>query len=159
MMETIQIDKLKALKAYNESDPDGKKLLELLLGDQLVLNITDRVKSFEEACKVLGIKPEDVLHSAHSEYLKKDIDSVNAYMQLIVITRALNEGWEPDWNNEDEYKYYPWFYFNKPGFRLDSVGCNYFSSNVGSRLCFRSEELAQYAAKQFLDLYKTFMTL
>jgi hypothetical protein len=45
------------------------------------------------------------------------------------------------------------------GFRLGSVYCRYDDSGVGSRLCFRSKEIAKYAANQFLDLYKEFFTL
>lgn len=158
-METIQIDKATVLATYLKADESVKKVLESLIGDQLTLKITDRVKTFEDACQVLGITPDDVLHAAHSEYLKKDIASINAYQKLIIITRALNEGWEPNWNDEDEYKHYPWFYFNRPGFRFFSAAYLYTGSAVGSRLCFRSSELAEYAASQFLDIYKEFMTL
>jgi hypothetical protein len=158
-METIQIDKAKVLATYLQSDDSVKKILESLIGDQLTLKITDRVKTFVDACTVLGITPVDVLHAAHSDYLKRDIKSINAYQQLIVITRALNEGWEPNWNDDEEYKYYPWFYLDSPGFRFCDASYYCTDSTVGSRLCFRSRELAEYAAKQFIDLYKEFMTL
>ena len=31
-----------------------------------------------------------------------------AYQKLRIITAALNEGWEPDFTNDDEYRYYPY---------------------------------------------------
>jgi hypothetical protein len=33
------------------------------------------------------------------------------------------------------------------------------SSDVGSRLCFKSSELAEYAGKTFESIYKDFLTL
>lgn len=158
-METLQVSKTDALKAFRNADQNGKELLKVLFGESISEKITDKVQSFEDACQVLGISPDDVLHASHSEYLKKDIASINAYQKLIIITRALNEGWEPNWSVEDEYKYYPWFYFNRPGFRFGSATYDYTDSCVGSRLCFRSNELAEYAASQFLGIYKEFMTL
>jgi hypothetical protein len=157
-MQTVQIDKSKAIEAYNQTDESGKKLLELLLGDQLVLKITDRVKSFEDACTVLGIKPAEVLPSLHPS-MTKDAKSIHAYIQLVIIARALNQGWEPDWDDTDEYKYYPWFYMSASGFRLYGVYYINAHSCVGSRLCFKSEELAEYAVAQFTDLYKDFFIL
>lgn len=122
------------------------------------------IKTFEDACQLLGIDPDDVLHAAHSEYLKNDIVSINAYSKLIIIARALNDGWKPDWQDNDQYKHYPWFDMEKDknnpsGFRFYSVDCLCTTSCVGSRLCFKNEELAEYAGKQFIDLYKDFMVI
>lgn len=158
-MENLQTPtKTDVLKAFRQADDKGKKLLESLFGKIAPEKITKKVLSFEDACDVLGIKPEDVLHASHSGFLDMHINSINAYCKLIVITEALNEGWKPNWDDEDEWKYYPWFYFNQPGFRLNIVCVIYYYSAVGSRLCFRDSETAEYAAKQFLDIYKEFMT-
>lgn len=71
--------------------------------------ITERVKTFEDACKELG---ED--HKLVQQYraiegtpLMDSIDVV-AFFKLGIITAALNEGWEPDFTNDDEYRYYPY---------------------------------------------------
>lgn len=107
-----------------------------------------------------------------------------AYMKLRIITAALNEGWEPQFT-EGEYRYYPWFYLytEEEWAELDDetkergvyfggyasagayAGLVYASSNdapssafadVGSRLCFKTSELAKYAGKQFADIYTDF---
>ncbi|MBS1988726.1 hypothetical protein JST56_07105 [Candidatus Dependentiae bacterium] len=80
------------------------------------------------------------------------------HYKLTVITRALNGGWTPDWNNSGEYKYYPWFYC-KDGFSFFLVDSHFTGTGVGSRLCFRNEEIAEYAATQFIDLYKSYFTI
>lgn len=125
--------------------------------------ITERVKTFEDACEVLGVEGEIFAGSLH-DALSGDAKSIAAEIKLILIIRALNQGWKPDWNDDDEYKYYPWWDMeqsksNPTGFGLLSVDCFSTGSSVGSRLCFKSEELAQYAAKQFTDLYKDYFTL
>jgi hypothetical protein len=43
-----------------------------------------------------------------------------------------------------------------PGFRFDGSADWGSSSYVGSRLCFISEEVADYIAQQFIDLYRDY---
>jgi hypothetical protein len=159
MQELQTPSRSEVLSAFTKADDKGKQLLESLFGKIVPENITDKVKSFEDACTVLGIDPADVLHSSHSQFLDKHISSINAYCKLIVITSALNEGWIPDWDDDSEEKHYPWFFMQGSGFRLYDVYYGYHDSNVGSRLCFRDSSLAEYAAKQFNDIYKEFMLI
>jgi hypothetical protein len=124
----------------------------------------DAIKTFEDACKKLNLNPEKVLPDV-SAFPHPHQAALTAAGKLFIIADALNEGWKPDWNNDDEYKYYPWFDLehnkkhNPSGFRLGNViyGCT--RSAVGSRLCFRSRELANYAGTQFIDLYRDLMVV
>lgn len=151
-MQTLQIDKNNARKLYPTASAEFKQMLTDTFGETFFSQkITDRVKTYGDACEVLGISSEILAYDEMTE-------DEQAYCKLKIIIRALNEGWTPDWNNSSQYKYYPWFYQNAPGFRLNVVVSYFAASAVGSRLCFKSEELAIYAAKQFLDLYKTFFT-
>jgi hypothetical protein len=110
MADTLQITKDAALTAYKDADTAGKALLEALLGkNNFLIKITDRIKSFEDACRELGEDPANFNVGMPDEI---------AYKKLKVITRALNEGWEPNWNNDNQYKWYPWFYMDSPGFRF-----------------------------------------
>ncbi|HUR65501.1 MAG TPA: hypothetical protein VMZ03_04055 [Chitinophagaceae bacterium] len=152
-METLQVERTKALQAFQSVNYDGKKLLTELFGEQnFPGKITDRIKTFKDACQELGIDPTDVIPTGGM--LDKDAKSMIAGCKLNVIVRALNEGWEPDWNNSRQPKWRCWFYFDSPGFRFHGAGCNFSNSSVGSRLCFKNEELAIYAGAQFLDLFK-----
>lgn len=70
--------------------------------------ITERVKTFEDACKELGEDHKLVQQfKAIQEAIAKDKEAT-AYFKLGIITAALNEGWEPDFTNDDEYRYYPY---------------------------------------------------
>lgn len=126
-------------------------------------NIQDQVKSFEDACKVLGIStalPEvGMLPEKHQK-------AIVAHYKLITICEALNEGWKPNWNDWDEYKYIPWpevkASADKPsgfGFSDSYCGSTYAHTFVGSRLCFKSSELALYALEQFKELYIEYFLL
>lgn len=104
--------------------------------------IIERVKSFEDACEVLVYA------------IPKNMHVVD---KLKVIAEALNEGWTPDWNNSNQYKYVPYFKWN--GTKFVYYYCNGWHSHasVGSWLCFKDSSLALYAATQFEDLYNEFL--
>lgn len=70
--------------------------------------ITERVKTFEDACKELGEDHKLVQQfKAIQEAIAEDKEAT-AYFKLGIITAALNEGWEPDITNDNEYRYYPY---------------------------------------------------
>jgi hypothetical protein len=143
-MKLLVIDNKNARQMYDEAGPELKKKIAETFG--IGQEIMDRVKTFEDACEVLGIDVPRCLGTS---------DEI-AYSKLKIIVKALNEGWEPDWNNYDEYKWRPWFYLDAPGFRFyDSLfDFSVSDSAGGSRLCFKSEELCKYAATQFIHLYR-----
>ena len=72
--------------------------------------ITERVKTFEDACKELGEDHKLVQQfKAIQEAIAEDKEAT-AYFKLGIITAALNEGWKPDFTNNEEYRYYPYLY-------------------------------------------------
>lgn len=70
--------------------------------------IKERVKTFEDACKELGEDHKLVQQfKAIQEAIAEDKEAT-AYFKLGIITAALNEGWKPDFTNNEEYRYYPY---------------------------------------------------
>lgn len=124
------------------------------------MKITEKVKSFEDACQILGIEPNipqvEVLPENHQK-------AIIAHYKLVIIAQALNEGWEPNWDDGEEYKYYPWFDMegSSSGSGFSYRGYDDWSadSDVGSRLCFKSRELARYIGETFVDLYREYFVL
>ncbi len=158
-METLQVNPSKALEAYKKADKKEKALLETVFGKGVfACRIIDQVKSFEDACAVKGVKPSGVL--PFKKPANKDQEAINAFAMMQLIAQVLNDDHVFDWSNSSEYKYFPWFYHNKAGvgFSFYVFACTYTYSDVGSRLCYKSTELAEYAGKQFLGIYKKFMT-
>lgn len=117
-----------------------------------------KIKTFEEACEVLELESKKVVPD-FSMYPEKHQKAMVAHAKLVIIAEALNEGWQPDWASDDQWKYEPWFYMggsSGSGFAYYGFGSWRTLSNCGSRLCFKSRELAEYAGEQFRDLYKDY---
>ena len=148
-------------------------------------DITKRIKTFEDACDALG--------NEHP-YVKEYLSTVNinitqdliSYLQLRIITEALNEGWRPTFD-KGEYRYYPWFFsYTKEEYdELDEdekkkcrippklnnhndvkgyleyvyagFAGSYSYSNGGVRLTFKTKELAKYCGEQFIDIWIDFL--
>jgi kynurenine formamidase len=119
------------------------------------------IKTFEDACEALGLDPTKLPDV--SMLPEKNQKAIVAHYKLIVVTDAVNEGWQPNWDDSNEWKYYPWFDVEaseeKPsGSGLSCNVCDSWSTgtSVGSRLCFKSAELAEYAGKQFKPFYEEY---
>lgn len=160
-MQTLKIDEGKAFNLYPAASPEFKQMLEDSFGKEFFTRkITDRVKTFEDACRLLHIDPNDALPPRVGKVMEPDMKSIAAYTKLIIIARALNEGWVPDWKNSGQYKYYPWFDLSSgSGLSYYVYDGRYAHSGVGSRLCFKSSELAEYAGKQFINIYTDFFII
>lgn len=178
--------------------PKGKKAV--WVGDTLKLvddpeevidnrPITERVKTFEDACNILGENHPCVIaynafeHDVMAAVDAKEIADVAAYLKLRIIAAALNKGWKPEFT-ENEYRWYPWFYLytqeeidemteeRKKEISLLLWGglANYGSccglgvaysryafsnayASYGSRLAVKSEELAKYFGRQFIEIW------
>lgn len=152
-MQTLQITEKNAIAAYGKGTKEHKALLISLFGEDVFnRKITDVIKTFEDALEYSSLTKEqfDVLYGTSPQS--------QAFGMLHLIAEALNEGWKPNWDDDDQIKYYPWFDLSDP-FSFRSVDLISQGSAVGSRLCFKSSDLAEYAGTQFLDIYKSFMTL
>lgn len=157
MSETLEISKENAVKAFEEANDKGKALLSNLFGKKVFQKkITDRVKTFLDVLSEAG----ETLGQFQKRTAGLSIDAI-AYEQVKLLVKVLNEGWVPDWNNSSQYKYTPYFDMrSEAGFGFSYAGYDYWHTrtSVGSRLCFKSSELAKYAGEQFTDIYKELLT-
>lgn len=148
-MQQLKIDELKAKALYPTASKEFKAMLEDSFGkDFFSQKITDRVKSFEDACLLTGRVADDAdFHTGTPDEI--------AYKKLKVIALALNEGVTLSFANSNQKKWRPWFEYSGSGFRFYDTYCGFTFTTAtgGSRLCFHSEELARYAGTQFIDLY------
>ena len=156
----------------------------LTLVDEKPQEVTERIKTFADACRELGSDHPFV--KAYDGYVSQrgmsDYDLV-AYLQLRIITKALNEGWEPKFIS-GEYRWAPYFrlYTKEEIDKMDTRtkarvvfrgsyvasayggvayaiaynDASYANAGTGSRLAFKSEKLAAYAGRQFAEIYADF---
>src|ERR1035437_10646829 len=101
------------------------------------LSITDKIKTFEDALAAKGMD-----YSDFEKYCGTRKYSI-AFEKLIIISSVLNESWTPDYENSKEQRWNPYFELKAPfAFKY----CEFIDSPAGSRLCYKTKELAKYAA-------------
>ena len=188
--KTIQIE-VHADKKAEWQEVGGKTVL-VMVDEKDNRPVTERIKTFEDACNELGedhpmVSVYDALvtrangEQSLAEWMGKDVVS---FLKLRIITEALNEGWYPKLT-EDEYRYYPWFYiYTKEEYdnfseeeKRRCVGRAFYNENAhgglvfanafnassfsnanfGARLAFSNRDLAEYAGKQFIDIWADFV--
>lgn len=150
-MTHLKLKLEKAQSAYKNGSSEQKKLLIDLYGkENFLFNIQERVTDYESACEVTGRTPLKL--SDFDIFAKKDRKRYWNRHQLTVITEALNEGWEPDFDKSD-YKYYNYFYKEKSVGFSSYVGSGCYVAFVGSDLVFKNNDLADYARTQFKENY------
>lgn len=156
--DSLQMADSAAREYVDEKDSDVT-VFDLAVMSIEVNDPCDSVKTYEDACEVLGIEPMDEKAMAAAGFRPDEI----ARRKLETVTEALNDGWKPDWNNKEQDKWVPWFWI-KPNKEKGaaSAGLAYAytnsaptttSANIGSRLCFKDARTARYAAEQFTELY------
>jgi hypothetical protein len=150
----------------------------LTLVDEKPQDVTERIKTFADACRELGsdhplVKAYDGYVSHIHQHDMNDYDLV-AYLQLRIITAALNEGWEPQFTKGERRWYFLYDIITKEKYDKLSAedksrvvgrgghdACAFYgivyayadnassgtNSFNGSRLAFKSEKLAAYAGR------------
>lgn len=156
-------------------------------------DVTERIKTLYDAQCELAQRAEHGDYEAGQlieDYNKVETEKATtdlvAFLQLRIITAALNEGWKPQFN-DDEQRWYPYFILwtqeeidNMSDKEKDSkelllwggsaysgTCCGSSSSNtssgwtnpyadIGSRLAYKTEALATYAGRQFASVYARF---
>lgn len=118
-----------------------------------------QIKSFEDACQSLGLDASTVIPSFEG-FPEKERKGMQSHAKLVIIAKAINNGWVPNWASSHQYKYYAWFWMKKDvsspsgfGFSDSDYGDSHTDTDVGSRLCYESREKALYAAETFQELY------
>ena len=149
-------------------------------------NIREKVKTFEDACIELGEHHAFVAAFRIAEANGAFGSDAIAYLKLRIITAALNEGWEHIFDKK-ERRYYPWFYvyskykcydlsdkkrkegcvvyrpcYNAYAFGGVSYAFAFYDSalvnaSIGSRFAFKTQELAEYCGRQFIDIWQDYL--
>ena len=117
-----------------------------------IMEIIEKIKTYEDALQATG-RPDVPDFSALPEDMRKHF---TALYKMVVIVEALNEGWKPDWNDSNERKCFPWFWMSPSSFAFGDSDYDYGAADAGSgsRLKLKSDELAEYCGKQFVDIWK-----
>lgn len=145
-METLNVTKENAIKAFQSADRKGRKLLQNLFGEKtFIADIKERIKTFDDVLAEANVSGE----------------GLNSLDRLILIHRVFQQGKEYEPHNPNQKKWFPVFDLiksssNPSGFRF---GGSYYSfthsySVLGSLLWLPDEETADYVAKTFENDFK-----
>ena len=139
-------------------------------------NVNEVITDFESARKALGTKPNTdffVVKRKHSgkvaqfedvarlvtDINPKHLKALIALNKLFTIAEAWNkeDSFVPDFLDENQYKWYPSFIYDKHIARYiyyrSFHAIKPATSSSGTRLCFKTPERAEQFGKQFEDLY------
>lgn len=157
----------------HSSDDLYLTVFDFKIEESEVEEINEVVANFDNARFYLNIKPNadftfpkkisgSIL--ADIRRLVRDVNpnhikALIALNELFTIAEAWNkaDNFVPDFGNTSQYKYFPWFVYNKgaAGFVYAYTHCAASDANasIGSRLCFKTAERAEQFGKQFEPLY------
>ena len=138
--------------------------------------VNETITDFESARKALGIKPnadffvvkrklsekvaqfEDVTRLV-TDINPKHLKALIALNKLFTIAEAWNkeDGFVPDFLDEDQYKWYPSFIYDKHTARYiyyrNLHVIKHITLSSSALLCFKTPERAEQFGKQFIDIY------
>ncbi len=153
-MQNIENETL--IKLYENSNETGKKILIDKYGEATFTMDNDYMKIFERFCKDHNLVFADIVPFKDPKTTQQH--STNAHAMLQEIVPVENEGYVPNWDNSNEYKYYPWFDMRSgSGFAFASTVSWYAYTTAGSRLCFWNSERCELIAKKYLMIYKKWL--
>ena len=172
---STSIDGRKAVK-----EALGEQFSEALPATERVKTYEDAVKELGNDHPLV-----EAASSAEWRFTNSEDKDIIAYLKLRVIVAALNDGWKPQFV-PGERRWYPWYELiskdeydamsedekkerrcvGRSGYNANASGglvysnayyaSSYSNASVGSRLAFKSEALAEYAGKQFAELFADF---
>ena len=147
------------------------------LQEEIEKPITERIKTFTDAVEELGSEhPLVKQYMAAANENEAFTRNAIAYMKLLIIAAALNEGWFP-YLQRKEKRWYP-YYKIYAGDELDDIfpdatylfgACcglafvssdlawSFAASTLSERLAVKSEEISDYFGNQFIDIWVEYL--
>ena len=111
----------------------------------------------------MSLKKRDV-EKLVRELNPRHVEALIALNELFTIAEAWNkaDGFVPDFSDNDQRKYFPWFTYDKDVVRFSlngSMSSAYVSALLGARLCFKTIERANQFGQRFAGLFNKFLML
>lgn len=147
--ENLEFDENFLLEMKNACTSDQLPIFSKLFKNYLPENLIDKIKTYQDVCDILKEEPKKT-----------------AYDKIKQIEKLFNQGWIKNWEDKTQYKYYPYYTIDSPGFLVfdSSLGAGGFRAEVA--FCFRlgsfsaevafykNREVSDYVGKTFIDIYQ-----
>lgn len=125
--------------------------------------VNELIPDFESAKKVIGsirfIPAKESLSFLTTKINIRHARALAALNQLFTIAEAWNkeDGFIPDFSDEKQDKWFPWFRYDPDSERFVCMDTHYAPTRthagIGSRLCFKTSERAKQFGAQFIELF------
>lgn len=154
----IEVEQSLITKAFSEANEKQSKLLNKFFKvekerDEELMEIAS---SWNNLLKYLKKKESDIL-PYYKPQTKLEI-SINNQIKLYTIINFLNDGWICDFKDNNQYKYYPYFIFEKGSWRLDGVHYHRAYSHGLSILAYlKNEKLSRFMGTNYIKEYSEFL--
>lgn len=88
-------------------------------------------------------------------------EHIVANQSAVILVKALNEDWTPNWNDSNEYKYFIWWNMQDNNFSYYYFNHRHSGSYASARLCLKSSKLCQEIGKnkEFVKIFKSFLLI
>lgn len=151
-----------AQERYPKASTATKKVLEEIFGkEQFIPKIQNTIDSFEKAYPVFKkMKTKDPFWLLLQ---KRKVTELSVIEQLMIIAEVLRNGWEADYGNSNQQKWFPIHVQKGSGFVFSSTAYDFTHTytGCGARLALPTDELANHfgSHKNFLPLWNQLLTI
>jgi hypothetical protein len=151
----LKLDKNTAKELYPTTPQWFQRVLKNTFGEEITRKRTfEDIKTYEDAVYEMPVDNENIIHDT-------DNMDVVAYKKLKHVLKVINDGWIPDWSDNRQQKYYPYYTVLPSGSGFSDANCSFASTftSVGSHLCTDSSDKAMHMANNFKELYEQFLLI
>ena len=155
--------KVEEVEVYVDDVEDVVKEFSMA-SEYLRLDVNDGYEVYGREKRGAGsLKKRDV-EKLVRELNPRHVDALIALNELFTIAEAWNkaDGFVPDFSDNEQQKYFPWFVYDKDVLRFSPGGdmpSSYVSASLGARLCFKTGDRAQQFSQRFAGLFNKFLIL
>lgn len=157
---TIELEDSLILQGYNQANASQKKIIEKYFKINKPINLIKKIKTWKDVLKYAKEKG----YTFNLPYLEKtkvkEEISLNALCKIHLLTKVFNEDWIADFNDFNQYKYYPWFKKKVSGWVFDGVSFRYSASGGwGSFSYFKNNDIVNHIGnnQEFLNIYNEYL--
>jgi len=143
----IEVDNELINKAYSEANSTQKKLVEKYF--KIVDNDIFSVTTIKEVCKRLEEKELTIKDFSNFGDLAL---KMLTFHQIKLLEKFFNQGWTADFNNSNQYKWYPYFEKVSGGYRFCSSSYHV-SFFYGFVALYKDQKTSDHIGRNFKDIY------
>lgn len=153
--DIIIVDNIDVNQGYSEANIKQKKIIEKYFKIIVPKEISDSISNFKDILKLCGVKLGNIIPWRCP--VNKDQLSQNALAKIQCISRAYNENTILDWDNVNQYKYYPYFRKITGVWVLGEVFFAGGGAGGPAGAYYTSESNCRDAVSKFMDIYLDYL--